>query len=175
MYMILAAQFESFIDPVTILLSLPLSVPFAVLSLMLAGENFSIIYSSVGVMVLFGIVKKNAILQIDHIKTLRADGVPRMEAIFRGCEDRLRPILMTTAALVAGMIPLALGGGAGSGSRRTVAIAVIGGQTLCLVLTLLVTPVAYSLFDDVAHARIWTRIAGLFGGRPRRTAEAPGD
>jgi HAE1 family hydrophobic/amphiphilic exporter-1 len=159
MYMVIAAQFESFIDPVTILISLPLSVPFALLSLMIAGENFSVIYSSVGIFVLFGIVKKNAILQIDHIKSIRrAESVSRAEAILRGCEDRLRPILMTTLSLVAGMTPLALGGGAGSGSRRTVAIAVIGGQTLCLLLTLLVTPVAYSIFDDIAHVRVWARL-----------------
>ena len=166
MYMILASQFESFIDPVTILLSLPLSIPFALISLILANENYSIIYSSVGVLVLFGIVKKNSILQIDHIKKLRREGMDRLQAIYTGCLDRLRPILMTTAALVAGMIPLALGGGAGAASRRSVAIIVIGGQTLCLLLTLLVTPVAYSLFDDMANAEVWGRVRrGLtFGG-----------
>jgi HAE1 family hydrophobic/amphiphilic exporter-1 len=174
MYMILAAQFESFIDPITILISLPLSVPFALISLALTHENFSIIYTSLGILVLFGIVKKNSILQIDHIKSLRREGVDRLEAIYRGCEDRLRPILMTTAALVAGMIPLALGGGAGAGSRRTVAIVVIGGQTMCLILTLLVTPVAYSLFDDLAHLRLWSRFTGLFSRR-REPAAVTGD
>ena len=168
MYMILAATYESFIDPVTILLSLPLSVPFALLSLLLARENFSIVYTSLGILVLFGIVKKNSILQIDHIKQLRRDGMKRFEAVMKGCEDRLRPILMTTAALIAGMLPLAFGSGAGAGTRRTVAIVVIGGQSLALLLTLLVTPVAYTLFDDVAHLTFFGKLSQWYRSRSSR-------
>jgi hydrophobic/amphiphilic exporter-1 (mainly G- bacteria), HAE1 family len=147
-YMVLASQFNSFIHPLTIMTSLPLSLPAGLLALMAFGMTVNV-YSAIGLMMLFGIVKKNSILQVDYTNTLRAQGIERHEALIQANHVRLRPILMTTIAIVAGMIPIALGRGAGAGSRASMAVTILGGQVLCLLLTLLVTPVVYSYFDDL--------------------------
>ncbi len=149
-YIVLASQFESFVYPLSIMIVLPLTIPFALLSLFMTGQNLTL-FSIMGMFMLIGIVKKNSILQVDYTNTLRAKGMARYPAVIEANKTRLRPILMTTLTLIAGMLPTALGGGAGSGSRRAMALVIIGGQALSLLITLLMTPVTYSLFDDLEH------------------------
>jgi HAE1 family hydrophobic/amphiphilic exporter-1 len=152
-YIVLAAQFESFIHPVTIMVSMFLSLPFGVLSLILTGNPLSI-YSVLGIFLLMGVVKKNAILQVDYTNHLRAQGMSRHEAQIMADRVRLRPILMTTLTIIAGMLPIALGRGDGAAARASLATVVVGGQAMCLLITLLVTPVVYSFFDDFRGLRL---------------------
>jgi hydrophobic/amphiphilic exporter-1 (mainly G- bacteria), HAE1 family len=172
-YMVLASQFNSFIHPLTIMTALPLSLPAGLLALLLFGMTINV-YSGIGMLMLFGIVKKNSILQVDYTNTLRERGVERHEAIIQANHVRLRPILMTTISIFAGMLPIAMGKGAGAGSRASMAVTIIGGQALCLLLTLLITPVAYSYFDDLREWRP-SHLFARFRRRKTQHSEAAGD
>jgi hydrophobic/amphiphilic exporter-1 (mainly G- bacteria), HAE1 family len=161
-YMVLAAQFESFIQPLIIMAVLPLSVPFALFTIWVTNRTLNL-WSALGILLLFGIVKKNSILQVDYTNVLRAQGVPLAQAIEEACLTRLRPILMTTFAIIAGLIPTALGIGIGGAQRSAIAITIIGGQGLCLFLTLLLVPAAYLKFAYLEDAAFSQRFKALMG------------
>jgi len=165
MYMVLAAQFESFSYPFIIMLTLPLSIPFALFSLWITHRSLNL-WSMLGVFLLLGIVKKNGILQVDYANRLRREGIALREALLEANRVRLRPILMTTFSIVAGLIPVALGTGVGSEQRAAIAVTIIGGQTLCLGLPLLVVPVAYSYLASL-HLVPWSEYATLAWTRMR--------
>jgi multidrug efflux pump subunit AcrB len=173
MYMVLAAQFESFSYPFIIMLTLPLSVPFALFSLWITGRALSL-WSALGMFLLLGIVKKNGILQVDYTNRLVARGISVREAILEANRVRLRPILMTTLSIIAGLIPVAVGIGAGSEQRASIAVTIIGGQTLCLLLTLLVVPVGYSYLAELKTAP-WRQRAARAFARTRGISPTDGD
>jgi HAE1 family hydrophobic/amphiphilic exporter-1 len=172
-YMVLASQFESFVQPIVIMLVLPISVPFALFTLWITNRTLNL-WSALGMLLLLGIVKKNSILQVDYANTLRAAGMPLREAIVEACRTRLRPILMTTLAIIAGLIPTALGLGIGGTGRSAIAVTVVGGQSLCLFLTLLLVPVAYVKFDALEESALNQGWRGLLAKvkTPRRLTPA---
>ena len=156
-YMLLAAQFESFVHPLTILTSVPLSAIGVALALFLTGRSFGLT-AFIGLLMLVGIVVKNGILLIDYTNILRHRGMDRDTAVLTAGPTRLRPILMTSSASILGMLPIATGLGQGMEMQAPMATAVIGGLTTSTLLTLLVVPVVYTLFDDLAN----------LGGRGKR-------
>jgi hydrophobic/amphiphilic exporter-1 (mainly G- bacteria), HAE1 family len=161
-YMVLASQFESFLQPIVIMLVLPIAVPFALLTLWGTGRTLNL-WSALGMLLLLGIVKKNSILQVDYANVLRQRGLPLRDAIVESCRTRLRPILMTTTAIIAGLIPTSLGIGIGGTGRAAIAVTIIGGQALCLFLTLLLVPVAYVQFDALEQAIVGKRAKEWLG------------
>ncbi|MDU4960496.1 MAG: efflux RND transporter permease subunit [Sporomusaceae bacterium] len=171
-FFVLAAQFESYIDPLAIMLALPLSVIGAVGGLLLAGSELSIM-SLIGIIMLMGLVTKNAILLIDRAKQLRAEGVERGQALVDAAVQRMRPIIMTTAAMIFGMLPLALGIGPGAEARAPMAHAIIGGLITSTVLTLVVVPVVYTIFDDIQAGKY--RLKWRKNGRPAAGNVRTGD
>jgi multidrug efflux pump len=144
-FLVLAAQFESFVDPFVILLSVPLSMVGALLALQWTGSTLNV-YSQIGLITLVGLITKHGILIVEFANQLRMTGMSALEAVHQSATLRLRPILMTTGAMVLGAIPLALATGAGSESRQQIGWVIVGGMSLGTLLTIFVVPTMYSLF-----------------------------
>lgn len=149
-YVVLVLLFGDFFQPMTIMASLPLAIGGAIMGLLFTGQPLGM-YALIGIVMLMGLVTKNAILLVEHCLQVRQSGISRHEALIRAGETRLRPILMTTIAMIAGMLPIAMGVGAGAEVRAPMAIAVIGGLISSTFLTLLVVPVVYTFVDDLEH------------------------
>jgi HAE1 family hydrophobic/amphiphilic exporter-1 len=147
-YMVLAAQFNAFTHPFTVLLALPFSVSGALLVLWLGGQSMNV-YSMLGMILLMGIAKKNSIMLVDFTNQLREQGHERHEALLQACPIRLRPILMTSFATIAGALPAALALGPGAETQRSMALTLVGGMAISTLFTLFVVPAAYSVIDDV--------------------------
>ncbi|NQU64948.1 MAG: efflux RND transporter permease subunit [SAR324 cluster bacterium] len=160
-YLLLAALLESFIQPFTIIFTVPLAMIGVFLALFTANMNFNI-FSMMAVVMLVGIVVNNAILILDYCFVLMKKGIPRNEALVQACQTRLRPIIMTSVATMLGMMPLALGLGWGSETRAPMAVTSIGGVGVSSVLGLIVIPVLYTLFDDLVH------LPGKISGKLKR-------
>ena len=172
-FLILASQFESFTQPFAIMLSLPLSLIGVLLALLVTNDTLNMM-SMIGVIMLMGLVTKNAILLVDNANERRALGTDRWTALVEAGQVRLRPIMMTTLAMIFGMLPIALALGEGGGFRAPMARAVIGGLITSTLLTLVVVPVAYTYFDDFgAWVKRQLRLGRSASGRSTRSRSTP--
>ncbi len=169
-YMVLAAQFESLVHPLTVMLALPLAMVGALAGLLATGNTLNL-FSMIGILLLFGLVTKNSILVIDYANQLRREGMDKLEAIRTAAPVRMRPVLMTAFSMIFGVLPAALGLGPGAESRAPMAIATATGMLSSTLLTLIVVPVFYLLFDDAADAL--KRALGRLTGTGSRSTAAP--
>jgi HAE1 family hydrophobic/amphiphilic exporter-1 len=167
-YMVLAAQFESLLHPITVMLALPLSMVGALGGLLLFDYSLNL-FSLIGIILLFGLVTKNSILLVDYANQLRRSGLDKVEAMRRAAPVRMRPVLMTAISMIFGVLPAAIGFGPGAESRAPMAIATAAGMLSSTVLTLLVVPLFYLLIDDAADwvKRMFTRVFGSSHARKK--------